>query len=291
MPHGIYIHGVTGPEPADHSPDYQAFRDGLRARGLELPSDQDSVDIEWGWNTPEAGDTKTLGQAEAKIAAVMKTAPDPEGFGLKQLIMTPIANSLRDLISLGFADVTYYVSDVGKSTVRSLVWNRLLDDIGPDNATELTIVAHSAGTLIAHDFLFWLYSAQRDDRLEAGTEPGLPSIDDMRAARVNWRVRRFVTLGSPLAPLTVRAPALADKIAAKDAPWLDAADLGVTGGALWLNVWDRHDVISYPLADLYAHNGRVLDLYPDHSDDVRHAHGAFWESDDVFDVLAQNWDV
>ena len=118
----------------------------------------------------------------------------------------------------------------------------------------------------------------------------MPSFEDMKAARQNWKVRRFVTLGSPLAPFTVRAPALADKIAREDPPWLEPADLGLSGNSLWLNVWDRHDVISYPLAGLYAHNGRVLDLYPDHSDDLRHAHGAFWDSDDVFDMLAQNWD-
>jgi hypothetical protein len=287
---------VTGSSPGSHTNQYRALRDGLVGQSVPLPGDSDSVFVEWGWDTPDALQTATLAPAQAELSAVMDASPAPEGFGLTQLIMTPIANNIRDLMTTGWADVIWYVSDEGKKRTRAAMWNRIVQTIKPDTVTDLVIFAHSAGTLIAHDLLFWLYSGQRDTELQAGAgASGGLSLADVLAARENWRISHFVTFGSPIAPLTVRAPALADAIAGGPPPWMDAVDLGLTEAThagpdpLWLNVWDRHDIVSYPLRDLYANNARIFDVYPDISDDIRNAHGVYWASKKVHKALAELW--
>ncbi len=103
-------------------------------------------------------------------------------------------------------------------------------------------------------------------------------------------------MGSPLGPLLVRAPGFVQRIAHTSAPWLDPADIGLTGHAhsgarpIWLNVWDRHDVVSFPVSGVYGAGDRIRDLYPDVSDWPPRAHGRYWKSRMVARVLARFWE-
>ena len=293
----VYIHGVVSDRTRtkSHDEDYGNLRNGLHAilveRGAPLPPLDTSVTIEWGWETGEAGDTSKLATAQRAIAERVDAATPRDRPGFTSLVWAPAITPVRNLVTLGWADIVYYVGKGGKRLVRSLVWNQIISDVGPQTEVDLTVVGHSAGALVAHDFLFWLYSGERDDEMGG---PDLPSRLDFEAARTNWRLRRLVTLGAPVAPLLVRSSDVTEILADPTAPLLDAAKIGLGQTAhsgdlpKWLNVWDRHDVLSYPVQPFYD-SDRVVDLYPDHSDSLVDAHDAYWNSSKVHRALADSW--
>lgn len=289
----VYIHGIVGESSprSSHEGSYEAFHSGLAERGVTLPGE--SIDVEWGWETPAAGASASLSAAQRTIAARIGSAAIDDHWSVRGLLGSPIVPAIRDLLLFGFSDMLYYAGREGKLRVREAVWKTILAGVGPEVETDLTIIAHSGGTLIAHDFLYWVFSGERDDRLDA--ELGSASADDVHSARGNWRIRRLVTMGSPLAPLMVRSGSLVDLFSGPGEPTLDVTSLGLDlrthGGPLplWLNLWDRHDPLSFPLADLYG-NARVVDLYTDHSDSVTRSHNLYWASPVVHDLVADHWD-
>ncbi len=293
----VYIHGVVADKTrrTKHTADYTALRDGITAL-LDgpvgpLPSVPDSVTIEWGWVTPAAADTATLARAQSHIADRVEAATPRDRTGFTSLVFAPAIQPVRDLLMLGWSDILYYVGKGGKHRVRSLVWNEILNQVGTDHPTDLTIISHSAGTLIAHDLLYWIFSGERDEEM---TDPHLPDSEQFAAARQNWRIRRLVTLGSPISALLVRSASVADAMAASRTARLDAAALGLDRPShsghdpVWLNVWDRHDVLSFPIEPFYA-GAEIRDLYPDHSDSLLGAHEAYWRASSVHRLLAANW--
>ena len=294
----VYIHGVVAEQErtATHTEQYEAIRNGihreLREQGGEpLPEIGDSVTVEWGWDTPDAGETRTLSIAQGVIANRVEAATPRDRTGFRSLVFAPAVQPVRKLIMLGWSDILYYVGKHGKKRVRSLVWNQILDQIDTDQDVDLTIISHSAGTLIAHDFLYWVFSGDRDDAamVEQGIDPA-----KVAAAERNWRARRLVTFGSPISPLMVRSAEVADRLAESPPVQIDASKLGLGRPAhsgdmpLWLNVWDRHDVLSYPVRPFYE-GANIIDLYPDHSDSLPNSHEAYWTASSVHRVLAEHW--
>lgn len=290
----VYIHGVVGERDprTSHDPVYEEFRAGLAGRGVAMPTLAESVTVEWGWDTEAAAASGSLSTAQRTIAARIADAEADDHWSLRGLLGAPIIPPVRDLLLFGFSDILYYTGREGKLRVRDAVWKAILAGVGPEVDTDLTIVAHSGGTLIAHDFLFWVFSGDRDHRLDA--ELGTVAADDVRVAREHWRVRRLITMGSPLAPLTVRSGTLVDLFASPGDPVIDAASLGLDLPAhdgsrpLWINLWDRHDPVSFPVAGLYAHD-RVIDLYTDHSDSLTRSHNEYWGSEKVHELVATHW--
>ncbi len=294
----VYIHGVITEQDRTekHTRQYEAIRNGidreLRKRGGDpLPEIDTSVTVEWGWDTPDAGETRKLAVAQSVIANRVKTATPRDRTGFTSLLFAPAIQPVRKLIMFGWSDIVYYVGKRGKKLVRSLVWNQILDQIDTDQDVDLTIICHSAGTLIAHDFLYWVFSGDRDDNeiVEQGIDPA-----KVAAAALNWRVRRLVTFGSPISPLMVRSAHVTDTMAASPSARLDATTLGLGRLAhngetpVWLNVWDRHDVLSYPVRPFYE-GANIIDLYPDHSDSLRNSHEAYWTASSVHHDLAEHW--
>ncbi len=282
----IYVHGVVGRTSGDHSKDYGVLHRNLRRAGVQLPPLIDSVAVEWGWPTPEAVMTGDLALAQERLGVALAQYPR------RDRLTSLLVNPLRRLMQYGWADIVYYTSVEGEAAARHDVWSQILNRVPTDEALDLTIIAHSLGTLLAHDFLFFLFGGRRREArsLVCGTP------EQWEAAEVNWRLRRLVTMGSPLGPLLVRAPGFVQRIAHTSAPWLDPADIGLTGHAhsgarpIWLNVWDRHDVVSFPVSGVYGAGDRIRDLYPDVSDWPPRAHGRYWKSRMVARVLARFWE-
>jgi hypothetical protein len=294
----VYIHGVVGDKTRrkKHTEDYTKLRDGisneLQKRGEpELPSIRDSVTVEWGWPTQQAGDTASLARAQSHIADRVAAATPRDRTGFTSMLFAPAVEPVRNLLMLGWSDILYYVGKGGKKRVRSLIWNEILNKVGTAEKTDLTIVAHSAGTLIAHDLLFWIFSGDRSDEMGV---PGMPDPQTFAAARRNWRIRRLVTFGSPISALMIRSAEVADIMAGSGTPKLDATKLGFGRRShsgkepIWLNVWDRHDVLSYPIKPFYE-GAEVVDIYPDHSDSLFGSHEAYWGAKSVHKALAERW--
>ena len=294
----VYIHGVVAERDrlTNHTKQYEAIRNGINQElstrgGGSLPEIADSVKVEWGWDTPKAGDTATLATAQKAIADRIEAATPRDRTGFTSLLFAPAIQPVRRIIMLGWSDILYYVGKDGKKRVRSLVWNQILDEIDTNQDVDLTIICHSAGTLIAHDFLYWVFSSDRNHpaMVEQGIDPA-----KVTAAAANWRIRRLVTFGSPISPLMVRSAHVADKMAKTPPELLDATTLGLGQLAhsgeipIWLNVWDRHDVLSYPVAPFY-NGANIIDLYPDPSDSLISSHEAYWSAARVHRELAENW--
>ena len=208
----IYIHGVT--EGASHRTDYAAFRDGLSGAGVSLPSldAPESICIEWGWpeRSGTAGDTAALAVAQRALHNLAAAAPKRERPTPSGVLWGPLVRSVRRGLMTAPADLAYYVGAGGKLRVRQVVWGRILDSLGAvPSPVELTLIGHSAGSLIAHDLLFWLFSGARDGRLHE-----LAAKETWDHARESCRLRRLVTLGSPFTPLLVRSAKLVSTISA-----------------------------------------------------------------------------
>ncbi|MDH4118388.1 MAG: hypothetical protein OEX04_13855 [Acidimicrobiia bacterium] len=290
----VYIHGVSPRGVTSHRNDYQAFHNGVSAelgrlgRG-GLPAFGSAALVEWGTTNSKAGVTAKLAKAQAVIADRVDKATPPDRTSFGHLVFAPAIEPVRKLVGEAWADLTYYVSEKGKIEVRSVVWQRILERVGPENPADLTVIGHSAGSLIAIDFLFWLFSNKRDteELSEFGIDPA-----DASAAAANWRVRRIVTFGSPIAALMVRSPEVAAILAGNGT--LDARSLGLGRKAhdgstpVWLNLWDRHDVLSFPVAPFYT-GANVVDLYPDHSDSLLGSHEGYWRSSSVHRQVAERW--
>ncbi len=291
----VYIHGVIGDRrrTRSHRGQYQALHLGLQREGVAVPPFSQAVQVEWGWNTVRAGDTRTLEKAQRVVYDRVEAATPSDRTSIGSLLFAPAIDPVRQLLALGWSDLIYYVGEEGKLRVRSLVWNEVFRSVGVDDPVDLAFITHSAGTLIAHDFLYWLFSGARD--AEIAVTPGLPAAEAFAAARVNWRIRHFVTLGSPIAPTLVRSAAVTDLLAGPGTPRLSLEVLGLARPAhdgrdpVWLNVWDRHDVLSFPLEPIYT-GGKLRDLYPDVSDSLLGAHDAYFESAGVHALLARHWD-
>ncbi len=282
----VYMHGVVGRTSGAHVADYRAIHKGLRKAGVQLPALTDSVTVEWGWPTPEATQTGDLALAQERLSLAL--AQTPAGDRLTGFLVRP----LRQLIQYGWSDIVYYTSAEGEVAARHDAWSQILDRVPADEAIDLTVISHSLGSLLAHDFLFYLFSGKRQiERSEVCANP-----TQWDSAQVNWRLRRLVTMGSPLGPLLVRAPGFVQRLAHEPPPWLDPADIGLDdiahSGArpVWLNVWDRHDVVSFPVSGIYGAGDRIRDLYPDVSDWPPRAHGRYWKSRKVHKALARFWD-
>ena len=104
----VYIHGIVGRRYGSHLGRYQALRDGLVKRDVELPEIEDSVTVEWGWPTPSAGDSALLARAQSQLEVLRGDARQRDRWTRR--LMAP----LRDLVFYGWSDIAYYLDEGGK---------------------------------------------------------------------------------------------------------------------------------------------------------------------------------
>jgi len=293
----IFIHGVTPDEfPGDHQPEYTALYNNIqkalaeqgKPKFLEAP-----IPVEWGWRNPEDDTTNSpddsfLADVERKIAKQAFAAES----GIMDITLNPerlLNRTIRKFILFGASDLIYYTSADGESTVRSHVFSLISQSIDdylkiPNARVSLTLVGHSAGSLIAHDLLYHLFGRGKDTPY-----PEVQKIRDLtKSSRL--RVRRFYTIGSPITPLIFRANSLITKFHNNEL--LDPIDIGLLpdpslSNPRWVNFWDKDDVASYPVSFLYNQepgNKIIQDQYVDIGDFFPDVHNAYWSSA----LVAQN---
>ncbi len=296
----VFIHGITSErEPASHTSSYFAFlrlvNEALAARGKKVV-DAQPIMVEWGWEA-SMGKDKYLAEAERLVAREALTL----AAGRRGLTLNPLrrfADGAREAFLYGFADMFYYVSRDGGRAVRDNVFAHLAGEI--DNLKKsggrtspkisLTFVGHSAGAVIAHDFLYRLFGW--------GAQPlfGLTLNKTRRLARrKRLRVRRFYTLGAPVAPFIFRSEGLIEKILKRER--FNPAVVGLTpdeelANPRWVNFWDDDDLVAYPVAFLYEKvNGErvVVDRCVDLREKFPAVHSAYWWSREVADGVAETF--
>lgn len=294
----VFIHGITSErEPASHAPSYFAFlrlvNAALAARGKEI-IDAQPIMVEWGWEA-SLGRDKYLAEAERLVAAEALVPAQRRG-GLKLNPLRLLQSGVRQAFLYGFADMFYYISRDGGRAVRDNVFRHLANEIGNmekgrDAAKiSLTFVAHSAGAVIAHDFLYRLFGW--------GAQPlfGLTLNKTRRLARrKKLRVRRLYTLGAPVAPFVFRSEAVIGKILRGERLSAEVIGLGPGDGLSnprWVNFWDDDDLVAFPVAFLYEEvDGErvVVDRRVDLRENFPAVHSAYWRSREVADCVAETF--
>jgi hypothetical protein len=262
----VFVHGMGGGDPRE---DYERLWSGIASAWVERAgtdrADFDArfakVEIAWGSVTAGAKD------------ALHDLAFEKAFAGLGRLVML---RPLRAFMTKFLGDVVAYVTDED-NLIRSSFFASL--DAGIRDAERYSIVAHSLGSAIAHDFLFDLMCK---DRLFRPLEQPAPE----HVERLQTRFFGLFTMGSPVGLFMLR------KSVAFSTPTPFAElRLPLRAGQRWLNFWDAQDVIAYPLEDVFRSDPGtddrfVLDVKVDTGDLIVDSHTNYWRNKDVARSIA-----
>lgn len=299
----VFIHGITpDADPHSHASQYESLN-GLILKAFERLNEVQKLDgeaskqfnadlipVEWGWLSPGDSTTETdewLAKAEHRLLEIVsKSEIGISNFDFTLNPMRVFRGITRALIFQGFADLFYYASREGEIVVRDHVFRQIVNgikQIGEAERISLTLITHSAGTIIAHDLLYQLFRSEEVVKVKANFgELPHPAVKELRELTANGqlRIRRFYTLGSPITPLVMRSTGLIRKSLANE-PLL-ARNIGLEPqpdlpGYRWVNFWDQDDFASYPVSFLYE-AGVVEDRYVDVCDSIllNPAHNLYW---------------
>jgi hypothetical protein len=307
----IFVHGVSSDQLGRrHDEEYDSLYEGVKAATTShSPWRTASVcKTEWGWNydgssQPESQRSLTLAQTTLgqRLLKVIDDAYDPT--------INPgrfVVNSVRPLLVYGFSDMFYYVSNDGKAAIRGALAEQIMAFI--DHATtdkeeplSLTLLGHSAGSVIAFDFCFYLF-AEEDRKFVKDTAKGIANDKLQRlrdlALAGRLRIRRLVTFGSPISMLACRNNVVVEIFS--QGGRLNPTWHGLTQnpaifgkpltGPRWINIWDKDDPIAFPVEPLvYNGNKAVADVYLNISSNIAQAHNMYWEHPEVHTAIASRW--
>lgn len=311
----FYIHGVVADRlGGSHEKIYDELHQGISKclKGEPWPTLEGGA--EWGWRKNNTEPIKHWRLAEAqnvfgeKVLEQVRKAVD--------LTLNPsrlAVDAIRPTMMHGFGDIFYYVSTEGKWAVRNTVLSQLRQYIEcncskeSNNKISLTLIGHSAGSVIAFDLLHYIFMDEdKINNIFAKTEKG--SESDVNEFKRNlkyfhkikdgsFRLRMLVTLGSPISMLMYRSHKLIDTLASGDClnPEHYGLDSVVKEYPLkldtprWINIWDQDDPISWPISPVMDHHRLVMDQYVDVSDKIGKAHNEYWKHKKVHQAIAKYW--
>ena len=297
----VFIHGITPEEnPGSHDLQYDILYANIQAAlkvhnkpTFKVPP----IKIEWGWRNPNSARMVEQDQYLADVErAVARQALAVEA-NIWDFTLNParlVHKELRKAFLFGFADLLYYASKDGEATVRRHVFKDIVTGVNQyitesQKKISLTIVGHSAGSLIAHDLLYHLFGKDKISDFPEVRE--LRKLADGEQPRL--RVRRFYTIGSPITPLTFRSNALIKKNLTNSQ--LNPNDIGLRfdntlSNPRWLNIWDKDDIASFPVSFLYENTaGVVKDQYVDLGDVFPPVHNIYWTNAQVAKQIAETF--
>jgi len=301
----IFIHGVSSEEkPKSHAVEYgtllKATNIGLKERGKSALSNP--INVEWGREYPGSkGMDQYLAQVEERLNTMVR-----ESMGEGNYASVPIVyGAVREFLFFAAADLMYYVSSDGEKALRRHIFRDLANKIidlakQKSNRISLTFFTHSAGTLIAHDFLYHLFGKKYTQGEMAGNEVKYimkyarkKSLTDTSATLL--RVRRFYTFGSPIALLSIRTNSLINKLRAQKIQLLDTENIGLRAAdglenPRWVNFWDKDDLIAAPVAFLYKNaTGVIKEMQVNAGILLPNAHTNYWFSPDMANYIADTF--
>ena len=326
----IFIHGIT-PEPIP-GPAETSYNKLLQLINEALPpakkfEESKVIPISWGagknlvqnslFETPYAD--QYVAEVERRIAQKVKPTLDEYNkldpaliFPSRAVRFATQLFKVRDTLLYGIPDLFFYISADGEQVIRNRVFKTVSDTVQElhgvtQRGISLTLIGHSAGSVIAHDFLYHL-SGKSDEQVardesNPNKQPAAAEILKLRQMKQSGklRLRRFYTLGSPITALMIRSNSLIEKIMRGGTDSLiDPKDLGLgedltLPGPRWINFWDIDDYASFPVEPFYLHGGNVVkDEYIDHnwgpgSDLFPATHTMYWESESIAKRIAENF--
>ncbi len=298
----IFIHGISpDKDPGTGEEEYMELLSRVTDAFRKYPGknfSDEKIFVTWGVPTQQSrakGTDQYLAEVERKIQAQVK-----EAMGSAYTNPFGLTGHVRDLLFFGTSDLTYYISADGERDLRNHVFtyiSKKIQQLDKKNGDyfSLTIFGHSAGSVIAHDLLFHLFTARaRRNETEVDADY-CEEIDALRAMveEGRLRIRRLYTFGSPISLLVLRASSLVNKVRAGElfkprAIGFKNDDL--LGAPRWVNFWTRHDLISYPVSCLYENeDGLIEDHHISSPISPISAHTAYWTSDEMAEYVAKSF--
>ena len=301
----IFIHGVSPEEkPRSHKDEYgallKAINYGLKEHGK--PALKNPIYIEWGRKYPgSTGMDQYLALVERKLNTRVKESMGPGNYASIPIVY----KATRELLFFAVSDLMYYVSSDGEKALRRHIFRKLAASIMElanqgVNRISLNFFTHSAGTLIAHDFLYHLFGKKYARGEMAGNEVKYimkyarkKSLIDTSATLL--RIRRFYTFGSPIALLSIRNNSLINKLRTRKIQLLDTENIGLRAAdglenPRWVNFWDKDDLIAAPVAFLYKNTTNVIeDITVNAGALLPKAHTDYWYSLEMANYIADTF--
>ena len=317
-----------------HSGDYKRLKNGIEAHLLSAKKKVWKEGLhcftEWGWEYKES-DAKNLGKSHR-----LKDAQHYIAQRQFQFIKNRIGFSffpqkrLRTIALYGLSDAFYYLSTDGQKSVRARIYNQLYNQIEPiivdlKNQIALTIIGHSAGSIVAFDIMNFLGSDISVDELESQQKElekkqerlrrrqlqqsspytkGQAVIRDTldvvksqlklaslsRSARILPRF--LITMGSPLSMIYLRSDENVDALAyGMKVNYNTLGPFNMDSGAefKWINFWDKNDFISYPVSPLFTDSPQIIDVHVRSAWNPLKSHTNYWKSQNVHKNIAIHW--
>jgi hypothetical protein len=316
--HLIYIHGVSQDNNQSHQEWYNQLHQGINAVETTFPNQLDwkqatRCDVEWGWHYDpnlSAEGNHLLADTQDQFAdRILPQIEDTKDFTLNPLRV--LLFTLRNLMIKGFSDMVYYASRDGKSSIRATVASQIMaciqEPMEQEQPISLTLLGHSAGSVVAFDFLFYLFAPQEILKKHEFIETKYKDIDtntlkdfeNLRQLAENkrLRIRRLITFGSPISMLAFRSNAVLEILA--DGKQLNPSHYGLDQnppvfgnplkGPRWINFWDKDDIISWPVEPLMQNTPAIKDIYTDVGDRVATVHNEYWNSPIIHENIAAYW--
>jgi len=215
----------------------------------------------------------------------------------------------HEVLLYGVPDLFYYVSTDGERVIRNRIFKEIGENIvrrhkeATDKGISMTIVGHSAGCVIAHDFLYHLFGkSDQQAAKDIENDKGIAEVAEMRKAHQagRLRLRRLYTFGSPIAALMFRSNSLVrlvmeDALIDPESIGLREADNLTPSAPRWVNFWDVDDLASFPVAPFYDNQkGMIEDKCVDRDrgwkrDLFPASHLWYWQSQEVAKYIAETF--
>lgn len=332
------IHDPQRKSEISHEKEYKALKLGISRfiRGEDRQKAWDQAKhcfTEWGWEYQES-DAGNLGASHRLADAKHK---------LGQRVIQAIKDSywvslipqkaVRKLALYGLSDVFYYISHDGRYSIRTRIChqiaNRLrgvLDD--PNANISLTLIGHSAGSVVALDLVSYLFTddelfmeelieqareldkeiidAKKQRKLEGGLYRKIDAVFDdsqdvvynlmmLKSIKDDRRLtlKRLITMGSPIAMMALRSDQRIKEFAYGNR--VSLASLGLVGAGerldnpCWVNIWNKYDPISFPVEPMVKEGSSVKDFHLRVAWNPLKSHTNYWNSKNVHRLLARLW--
>ncbi len=317
-----------------HMKAYETLREGIKAKMKDDSKrsrweNAEHCYMEWGWDNDPKLDSRAIGRSK-RLADAQKHMGEriTSQMGCYQWI--PLISHIRKLLLFGVSDIVYYVSDDGRQSIRKTICYQVMKNLSDtinqnEDRISLTLIGHSAGSVIALDLATYLFTdgelfldelLHLDRKLEAQltelkepirgfTKLGSVLQDDQRLVRYLIALRnlkregrlslhRLFTLGSPNSML-IRNDTYLDNQAYQGGIYLTS--LGIPnmsdddGRCRWTNIWNKYDFISFPFSGLLKEEDRqyMEDLHVRVSWNPLRSHTHYWNSPDVHAAIANRW--
>lgn len=311
----IYIHGVFV-DARKHDPEYNKLHDGIQKEAKSRTPrarrnwPDDKIHIEWGWNfrgnkAPKSQELLTEAQQSLGNRTIKQIDNNIKAEANGHLLwIGELLPPIRKLIIYSFSDMFYYVSEDGKKAVLNTVADQILNNkinkkqtvnaLSTKNHISLTILAHSAGSAVAFDLLFYLFSQNKPNF----SEQSLRTLRNL-TQKGRLRIRRLITFGSPITPLACRSDAILKTLA--NGKKLNPSDYGLDKnfqvqnanltGPRWINMWYKDDLLAWPVESLISNRKKIVKDFPLDNDqgDFFKIHDYYWGHQHVHDRIYQAW--